>query len=61
MHRQSNLRTFVQFAHHVHFALAGGTWTSAAEGLKRYELFLAIIPLDGQLLTDLLQIHRSHT
>jgi hypothetical protein len=58
--REGFLRPFVQLAHDVLFPLATGARAGAAQSLQRNEILRAILPFDGQLRSNLLQIQKKH-
>jgi hypothetical protein len=50
----------VQLAHDVTLSLAAGARAGAAQFLQGDEILRTIVPLDGQFLADLLQVHGPH-
>jgi len=58
--RQRLLRAFVKIPHDVALALASGAGTLAAQFFQGNEALAAIVPLDGHLDADLLDVHRFH-
>src|SRR5208282_2345201 len=57
---QGLFRISVNVPHDVHLALATRARTTSPQFLQRNETFAAVIPLDGQFVADLLNVHRSH-
>src|SRR5215471_7449406 len=55
------LRPFVNVAHDIHLAFAAGARAMAAQFFQRDKSLGAIVPLDGQLVADGLNIERLHS
>src|SRR5882762_8140032 len=58
--RQRFVRILIDIPHDVALALASGARTTASQRLQPHKTFAAILPSDGQFVTDLLNIRRSH-
>lgn len=58
--RERLVRVLVKVAHDVHLALAAGARAMAPELLQLHKTLAAIVPLDGQLVADGLNVDRSH-
>lgn len=58
--RQRLIRPLVKLPQDVHLALATGAWTRPAQSFQGNEALAAIVPFDGQFISDRLQIHGSH-
>ena len=53
-------RIFVKVAHDVHFALATGARTRAAQIFEQYKIFTTAIPFNGQFIPNLLDVQGFH-
>src|SRR6185503_14765273 len=60
LRRQRFVRILVNIPHDVALAFASGARTSASQHFQPHKTFAAILPSNGQFVTDLLNIHRSH-
>ena len=58
--RQRLVRPFVNMAHDVRLAFAAGARTMAAQFFQRHKTLAAIVPFDGQLVADGLDICGLH-
>src|SRR6186997_1020837 len=59
--RQRLIRVLVNVAQDIGLALAPGARATTTQRLQRHEALRPIVPFDGQLLANLLNIDRSHT
>ena len=50
----------INVSHDVRFALAAGAWTAPAKRFQSHKAFVAIVPFDGQLFSNPLNVGRSH-
>jgi len=58
--RQRPIRVLVKVAHHVDLAFAARAGTTSSQCFQTHKILAAILPLDGQLSADLLDIDRLH-
>lgn len=58
--RQFRFGVFIDVAQNVRLALAIGAGTAASQFLQRNETLATVVPFDGQLFANNLNIHRSH-
>ena len=58
--RQWSVRMLVEITHDVHFPFAAGARTVAKQFFQPHKTFAAVLPSDRQLLSDWLNIRRSH-
>ena len=60
LRRKRTVGVFVEIAHDVDLAFASGARTTATKFLQADEIFMAIVPFDGDFLADLLEVYRAH-
>ena len=58
--RQGLIRPFVQISQDIHFSLAAGARAMAPQFFQWHKTLAAIVPFDGELVANCLNIRRPH-